>query len=133
MKKMPALKFTLLIVILLMISISCQFSFTNPAEQETIPDPVEPTATSMVEPTTEPQVEDPQEPTSLPPTETPSPEETPVPEPTQPQVEAKPCEKATCLESGTFLLERPIAPTGRNTIDPSYRSARFVAYPSSIL
>ena len=112
MKKLPASKFILLIVTLVMISISCQLSSTNPAEEETIPDPVEPTATFMVEPTTEPQVEEPQEPTSLPPTETPAPEESPVPEPTQPQVEAKPCEKATCLESGTFLLERPIAPTG---------------------
>jgi hypothetical protein len=57
----------------------------------------------------------------VPPTEAPVSEETPEPEPTLPQVDSKPCEKSICLESGTFLLERPIAPTGRNTIDPSYR------------
>ncbi|MCK4899663.1 MAG: peptidoglycan DD-metalloendopeptidase family protein [Anaerolineales bacterium] len=121
MKKKPVLIFTLLTISLVMVSISCQLIDSGTTAEESAPAIVDTSEDAQVDPTATPQVVEPQEPTSLPPTEAPAPEDTPEPEPTLPQVEAKACEEAICLESGTFLLERPIAPTGRNTIDPSYR------------
>lgn len=60
-----------------------------------------------------------EEPTALPPTEAPPPTEVP-PEPEQPAAGTAPCTDEVCIEQGTFLLARPLAPTGRNTIDSSY-------------
>jgi murein DD-endopeptidase MepM/ murein hydrolase activator NlpD len=34
---------------------------------------------------------------------------------------ATPCSAALCTYTGHFLLERPIAPSGRDTVDPTYR------------
>ena len=38
-----------------------------------------------------------------------------------PAAETAPCEKKVCIESGFFLLARPIGPDGRNAIDTSSR------------
>jgi murein DD-endopeptidase MepM/ murein hydrolase activator NlpD len=121
MKKNSAFIIMTLIVILGIVSTSCQLSGRSATTEESAPATVERTEPILVEAIATPQVVETQEPTSLPPTETPVPEATPEPEPTSVAVDAKPCKEAICLESGTFLLERPIAPTGRNTIDPSYR------------
>ena len=121
MKKNPAFIFTVLTITLVIVSISCQLSGSSTTAEESAPATVDTSEDALVDPTATPQVVETQEPTSVPPTEAAAPEDIPEPEPTLAQVEVKSCEEAICLESGTFLLERPIAPTGRNTIDPSYR------------
>ena len=45
-----------------------------------------------------------------------------TPQPSSPHTAISvPCSQQVCFEPGTFLLQRPIAPPGRNTIDTSYR------------
>jgi len=121
MKKNRAIHLIVFAIILFLISIGCNFGSNLLGSEEPEQNVVEAATLSTTTPTATSQALEPQGPTSLPPTEAPAPEDTPEPEPTLPQVETKPCEDAICLVSGTFLLERPIAPTGRNTIDPSYR------------
>lgn len=71
-----------------------------------------PTSTLEIVPTAEP----------LPPLEEePEPTVIPTVEPTSMPQEPEPCQEEVCTLSGSFLLARPIAPSGRNTIDPSYR------------
>ena len=44
-----------------------------------------------------------------------------LPPPTEPPTEITPCYAEECTTSGIFLLARPIGPSGRNVVDPSYR------------
>lgn len=120
MKKSPALIFTVLAVLLFMVSASCQFG-SQLAVAESEPNADEGPAISEEDPTATAQVPAAQAPTVPPPTEAPTLEDTPEPEPPQVQEDIAPCSDEVCIETGYFLLERPIAPTGRNTIDPSYR------------
>ena len=88
------------------------------------PPTAEPQETEAVEVAPEPTEvpeQPPEEPTALPPTEAPSPTEAPPEEPEPPAESTEQCTDDVCIEAGSFLLARPLAPTGRNTIDPSYR------------
>lgn len=83
----------------------------------------EPQETEAVEVAPEPTdvpTQPPEEPTAPPPTEVPPPTEIPPQEP-EPPAASEPCTDDVCMESGSFLLARPLGPTGRKTIDPSYR------------
>lgn len=117
MKKSPFLPFVILVGLIFLVSVSCSFGSSQltptplgQSENETLP-----TFTTEFIPT-EPAVEPPIA-TPLPPQEdfTPTLEPTPAPE------EPEPCQDDVCMLSGVFLLARPIAPSGRNSIDPSYR------------
>ena len=108
-------------VILLLMVTSCSTRGTAPGEVES-----EPSATAAApEPTAiPPEPEDdpaPEEPTAPPPTEAPAPTEAPPEEPDQPPLNFEACTGDVCVESGSFLLQRPIDPSGRLTIDPSFR------------
>jgi murein DD-endopeptidase MepM/ murein hydrolase activator NlpD len=121
MRKSPAVTFTVLAVVLFIVSASCQFGSSQLAAVGSEPDAGEAPAPLEENPTATPQVPAAQTPTSPPPTEAPALEDTPELELPQVQEVIDPCSDEVCIESGYFLLERPIAPTGRNTIDPSYR------------
>jgi murein DD-endopeptidase MepM/ murein hydrolase activator NlpD len=112
----------------MMFAVGCNTGGSPPAGVE-----IEAGATELApEPTqlpTQPEEEiSPEEPTPLPPTAAPPPTDVPA-EPEEPQVDMAPCTEEVCVESGSFLLLRPIAPPGRQTIDPSYR---FGDYRQSI-
>ncbi len=40
--------------------------------------------------------------------------------------EPAPCAEEVCIEAGTFLLQRPLAPGGRITVDPSNRFGEYL-------
>jgi murein DD-endopeptidase MepM/ murein hydrolase activator NlpD len=44
-----------------------------------------------------------------------------LPSTPEPPTEFSPCYSEQCITDGTFFLSRPIGPTGRNIIDPTYR------------
>lgn len=106
--------------ILLLVLSGCSFGSSPTAEPEITeavelaPDPTEIPTQPPEEPTAPPPTDPP------PPTEGPPPTEVP-PEETEPPAVSEPCIDDVCIESGSFLLARPLGPTGRNTIDPSYR------------
>ena len=120
MNRYPFLAFIFLIGLLFIVSISCNFgsqlSQDSPqgSEGETLP-----TSTPVLIPTQPAQ--EPAEETPLPQENEPPPTEVPILEPTPVPQESEPCQEGVCTLSGSFLLARPIDPSGRNTIDPSYR------------
>jgi murein DD-endopeptidase MepM/ murein hydrolase activator NlpD len=118
MKKILFTPFIFFIALILLVSAACSFGSSSPTEGS--PDtPVQEAAPPATEiPTIPPQEPAAEEPTAVPPTEAPAPTDVPA---EQPESELKPCSDEICLESGSFLLGRPIAPSGRNTIDTSYR------------
>lgn len=99
---------------LLLVSAGCSLGGSSPAEESADTPAVEAAPTEI--PTLPAE-----EPTPLPPTEAPAPTDSPPEEPEQPQEALPPCTDEVCIENGSFLLARPVAPAGRNTIDPSYR------------
>lgn len=102
--------------ILLLVLAGCSFGISPTAEPE-VTEAVE----LAPEPTDVP-TQPPEEPTALPPTEAPPPPtEVPPEEPEEAPESSEPCTEDVCIQEGSFLLARPLAPTGRNTIDPSYR------------
>ncbi|MGB5846677.1 MAG: M23 family metallopeptidase [Anaerolineales bacterium] len=105
-------------VLLLMVVTGCSLG-GNSTSEESANTPVAEAAPTTSAPTEE--IQSPPEPTPLPPTEVPAPTDSPQELPEQPQVDLSPCTEEVCVENGSFLLARPIAPSGRNTIDPSYR------------
>ena len=118
MKRSPFHSIIFLVGLLFIVSVSCNFGNRQ----------LEPTAPQQ------PDIESPSSATTeslsteQPPTETPlpteiEPEPTDIPtlEPTSLPQEPEPCQDDVCTLNGSFLLARPIAPSGRNTIDPSYR------------
>jgi hypothetical protein len=118
MKRSPFHSIIFLVGLLFIVSVSCNFGNRQ----------IEPTAPQQ------PDIEFPSSATTeslsteQPPTETPlpteiEPEPTDIPtlEPTSLPQEPEPCQDDVCTLNGSFLLARPIAPSGRNTIDPSYR------------
>ncbi len=105
-------------MLLLAVTMSCQFA-SQLARGEQMP----PTSEAASALTTELPTEAPplaQE--AEPPTPPPSAE---VPPPLAPQEAAGLCEEEICIESGYFLLARPIGPNGRNTIDHSFRFGEY--------
>ena len=121
MKKTLFTPIVFIALLLLLLSAGCSLGGSSPAEERADTPAVEaaPTATDIPTlPAEEPAAE---EPTPLPPTEAPAPTDIPPEEPEQPEVELNPCSDEVCLEKGSFLLSRPVAPSGRNTIDTSYR------------
>ena len=105
-------------VFLLLFAAACNTGGPAPVDEESATEAA-PEPTEMVsEPEDEPA---PEEPTALPPTEAPAPTEAPQQEPEQPPMDFEACTEEVCAESGSFLLLRPIAPPGRQTIDPSFR------------
>jgi len=111
----------LLSVFLLLFAAACGTGAEPPVEIEASNVVSEATPEEVVlatEPVLEPAAE---EPTAQPPTEAAPPTEAPMETAEQSQLDLSPCEEETCLESGSFLLTRPIAPPGRLTIDPSFR------------
>jgi murein DD-endopeptidase MepM/ murein hydrolase activator NlpD len=127
MKKNRAIHLIVFAIILFLISIGCNFGSNLLGSEEPEQNVVEAATLSTTTPTATSQALEPQEPTPLPPTESPDSgeepevEESPTQEPAPAKEEPQPCEEDLCVSSGSFLLARPIAPTGRNTIDPSYR------------
>jgi murein DD-endopeptidase MepM/ murein hydrolase activator NlpD len=121
MRKSPAFILTLLALILIISVTGCQLGTSQQAAAGSQPEVVE-TPTPLVEnPTAIPQIPETQTPTELPPAEPPDVEDPPADDPPPARLDEELCSDEVCVESGSFLLERPIAPTGRNTIDPSYR------------
>jgi murein DD-endopeptidase MepM/ murein hydrolase activator NlpD len=127
MKKNRAIHLIVFAIILFLISIGCNFGSNLLGSEEPEQNVVEAATLSTTTPTATSQALEPQEPTPLPPTESPDSgeepevEESPTQEPAPAKVEPQSCEEDLCVSSGSFLLARPIGPTGRNTIDPSYR------------
>jgi murein DD-endopeptidase MepM/ murein hydrolase activator NlpD len=113
MKKTLSTPIVFFTLFLLLVSIACSLGGSSPAVEAA------PTATEI--PTLPAEEPTAQEPTPLPPTEAPAPTDIPPEEPEQPAEELNPCSDEVCLENGSFLLARPLAPSGRNTIDISYR------------
>jgi len=107
------------ILVLVAVSLSCNLLRTGP-EQPPAPPPLE-----ITQPPEEPPdqvTQAPEQPTSAP-TEAPAQTEAPPPteKPAEPAFKPGPCEQEVCIVSFQFPLERPIAPPGRVTVDPSYR------------
>ena len=108
------------VVILTTFSIGCNFAnelisaaVASPTLASTSSLQTDPTATvEEINPPTQ----------SLPPSDKPVTEEpTPTSSPTSAPPVPKPCDSKFCIESGTLILNRPIGPDGRNTIDHSLR------------
>lgn len=127
MFKKSALIYTFLTALFVIISISCQVSSIGSAQGEPTPTSAEALADEPLEPTAVPQVVETEDPTPLPPTEEPEVaqqpevEESPAEQPAEAQFEPQNCSQEVCVSQGSFLFARPIGPSGRNTIDPSYR------------
>ncbi len=118
MKSLRMFPVFLIFLVLLMVTIGCALSSQGSGGDEAIPTPSGAlVATSEVLPTTVdtpiPAVEETEEPVE-PPTST-------IPSPTEPPSALTPCYDEICTSSGSFLLARPIGPSGRNVVDPSYR------------
>jgi murein DD-endopeptidase MepM/ murein hydrolase activator NlpD len=114
-------RMVLLSAFLLLFAVGCGTGSEPPVEIET-GDVVSEATQGQVVLATEPGlVPTAEEPTDLPPTEAAAPTEAPMETAEQTQLDFSPCEEDVCLESGSFLLTRPIAPPGRLTIDPSFR------------
>jgi murein DD-endopeptidase MepM/ murein hydrolase activator NlpD len=120
MKKSLFTPIVFLALFILLISAGCGLGDSTATEESPDTSVVEAAPTAVEAPTLPPEEPAAEEPTALPPTEAPPPTDVPS-ESEQPEVETPPCTDEVCLEQGTFLLARPLAPTGRNTIDPSYR------------
>lgn len=105
-----------------MITLGCSLSGQASGEREAIPPSSStPIPTSEVIPSTANTAIPPDGETSEPaepPTVTPPP---PSEAPSGSQNELTPCHDEQCTMEGSFLLSRPIGPSGRNVIDPSYR------------
>jgi murein DD-endopeptidase MepM/ murein hydrolase activator NlpD len=139
--KALVLRFILLACLIpALVSVSCTFGSTLP--EETQPAPVT-GSTPTPEPTSPPAVPDsptlplpsPTPPpatevqtappiTSSPPAQQAAPSATPPP-PAAEQAGPVPCAGETCSTQGSFLLERPVGPDGRNIIDPSNRFGSY--------
>ncbi len=115
MKKTLFTPIVFLAILLLLVSAGCSLGGSSPAEESSDTPAVEAAPASTDITTLPPEEPDTQEPTPLPPTEEPAPTDI------TPEEELKTCSDEVCLENGSFLLARPVAPSGRNTIDPSYR------------
>jgi len=114
----PRYPILIMAVFLLLIAAACNTGGPATVDVESATESA-PEATEIAsEPEDEPA---PEEPTALPPTEAPAPTEAPPQEPEQPPMDFSACTEEVCVESGSFLLLRPIAPPGRQTIDPSFR------------
>lgn len=124
----PGYPILIIAALIMLIAVGCNTGETPPTEVETGAGATEPAPDPTQLPTLPEEETLPEEPAPLPPTEAPPPTEVPA-EPVQPQVDMAPCTEEICVESGSFLLLRPIASPGRQTIDPSYR---FGDYRQSI-
>jgi murein DD-endopeptidase MepM/ murein hydrolase activator NlpD len=114
----PRYPILIMAVFLLLIAAACNTGGPAPVDVESATEAA-PEPTEMAsEPEDEPA---PEEPTALPPTEAPAPTEALPQEPEQPPMDFAACTEEVCVENGSFLLLRPIAPPGRQTIDPSFR------------
>lgn len=121
MKLLRLYPFFLVFSVVLMVSIGCSLTSQGSGERENIPmSSSTPIPTSEILPTTvdtpipqEAETSEPDEPSTAtsPPTELPP----------EPQTKISPCYDEQCTMEGAFLLSRPIGPSGRNVIDPSYR------------
>jgi murein DD-endopeptidase MepM/ murein hydrolase activator NlpD len=122
MKKILSTPIIFLAIFLLLVTVGCGLGDSSPTEVAGEP-PVEEAAPPATElPPEEPAEE---EPTALPPTEAPPPTDIPAEEPAQPEGDFKPCADEVCIKNGSFLLARPVAPEGRNTIDTSFRYGEY--------
>jgi murein DD-endopeptidase MepM/ murein hydrolase activator NlpD len=116
MKKIPLTLIVFASIILLLVLAGCSLGGSSPTAENQEAETVE-----AAPPATDVPTALPEEPTALPPTEAPPPTEGPPEEPEQPADSPEPCAEDVCIETGSFLLARPLSPTGRNTIDPTYR------------
>jgi len=114
----PRYPILIMAVFLLLIAAACNTGGPAPVDVESATEAAPEPTEMPSEPEDEPA---PEEPTALPPTEAPAPTEVPPQEPEQPPMDFSACTEEVCVESGSFLLLRPIAPPGRQTIDPSFR------------
>jgi murein DD-endopeptidase MepM/ murein hydrolase activator NlpD len=116
------------VVILAMAAMSCQLasrllgSSENPPVSTAVQAVPLQTATeppaSVSKPTAVP-------PTAAPPTDAPpAGQDSPQPPESAP-AEPAPCTEEVCIEPGTLLLQRPLAPGGRITVDPSNRFGEY--------
>ena len=114
----PRSPILIMAVFLLLMAAACNTGGPAPVDVESATEAAPEPTEMPSEPEDEPA---PEEPTALPPTEAPAPTEAPPQEPEQPPMDFAACTEEVCVESGSFLLFRPIAPPGRQTIDPSFR------------
>jgi murein DD-endopeptidase MepM/ murein hydrolase activator NlpD len=121
MKKILSTPIIFLAIFLLLVSAACIFGGSSTTEESSDAPAAEAESTVADSPTLPPEEPPAEEPTTLPPTEAPAPTDIPPEEPEQTEEELIACSEEICLENGSFLLSRPLAPSGRNTIDPSYR------------
>ena len=116
----PRYPILIIAAFLMLIAVGCNTGGAPPSEVETEAGATEPASEPTQLPAQTEEESSPEEPAPLPPTEAPPPTDVPV-EPEPPQVDMAPCTEEVCVESGSFLLMRPVAPPGRQTIDPSFR------------
>ena len=116
----PRYPILIIAAFLMLIAVGCNTGGAPPSEVETEAGATEPASEPTQLPAQPEEESSPEEPAPLPPTEAPPPTDVPV-EPEPPQVDMAPCTEEVCVESGSFLLMRPVAPPGRQTIDPSFR------------
>lgn len=123
MKTLSLRRGLLAVCILVALSLSCQFVGGGQQPIDLLPTPVVSAApTEMPLEETPPGEVSPVEPA---PTNPPEPAATQV-EPAPPaEMESGPCKKQSCVREGSFLLERPIGPDGRNTIVTAIRFGEF--------
>jgi len=107
----------ILAVFLLLVAVGCSTGGGPPADVDSADTSTE----AAPEPTVLPAQPEAEEPTAPPPTEATAPTEVPPEEPEQPPVDLTPCTDEVCVVSGSFILARPVGPSGRQSIDPSFR------------
>ena len=115
--KSPRYPFIIIAVFLLLVAVGCSTGGSPPVDVETDQEVTE----SVPEPTEPPAQPEAEEPTAPPPTEATAPTEVPPEQPEQPPVDLTPCTDEVCVEIGSFILARPVGPSGRQSIDPSFR------------
>jgi murein DD-endopeptidase MepM/ murein hydrolase activator NlpD len=121
MKKILSPPIIFLVILLLLVAAACSLGGSSPTEESSDTSAEDAALPATDIPTLSPEEPAEEEPTALPPTEAPPPTDTPAEEPEQSEEELKRCSDEACLENGSFLLSRPVGPSGRNTIDTSYR------------
>ncbi|HEX6306301.1 MAG TPA: M23 family metallopeptidase [Anaerolineales bacterium] len=124
MKKSPYLPLTILAIFTLLFIAACGTADGTPEVDSADPSPTPDRTAEAVVATVAPAATEPtssaaEAPTQSAPTE---------PAPAEPQANltsVEPCGEDVCLYDGWFLLERPVGPDGRNTIDHTSRFGTF--------
>jgi murein DD-endopeptidase MepM/ murein hydrolase activator NlpD len=114
---------------LALIAMSCQLASGFLGAEDSPPTPATPSIDAVQPAPLETAAAPPageSEPTAVPPADAPPAPTDPPSQPEAAPVEPSSCAEEVCIEAGTFLLQRPLAPGGRNTVDPSNRFGEYM-------